>query len=216
MLPNVHILGIQGSGKGTQSSLLVERYGFTYASSGNLFRERAELTDPFGRQLAAQLSTGKLLPNSLLIDTIAEYLEFHKVTTGFLGDGVIRTLEQYEKLKPVWTDHDLGKPILIHLVLTEEVALRRIDQRKKEQADPTRQEYHLKYSGKLLHRTDDNPLAIQERFQLFHTMTAPVISLFTTLDRCIDINADQTVEAIQAEIRQHLERLYPQLHHVTA
>jgi adenylate kinase len=208
MLPNIHILGIQGSGKGTQSALLVSKYSLNYVSSGNLFRERAARGDQFGINLGNVLREGHLIPNDFLVQTVEDYLDIHTIHTGFLGDGVIRTLTQYTELIPVWEHHELEVPLLIHLQLKEEVALDRIKHRQEELNDPTKHDYHLVYSGKLLHRTDDNPLAIRERFALFHKMTQPVIDLFEKQDRCIHISADQSIEAIHAEICSVLSSHY--------
>ena len=212
MLPNIHILGIQGSGKGTQSALLVTKFALNYVSSGNLFRERAAEADMFGLDLGKILHEGHLMPNEYLIQTVEDYLDNHTVLTGFLGDGVIRTLTQYTELNQVWKHHKLEAPLLIHLQLKEEVALDRIKHRQEELRDPSKHDYHLVYSGKLLHRTDDNPLAIRERFALFHKMTQPVINLFESQDRCIHISADQSIESIHAEICATLESHYPTLH----
>jgi adenylate kinase len=218
MLPNIHILGIQGSGKGTQSAFLVERYGLNYLASGNLFRQRAQQKDAFANEISHELQAGHLLPNTYLYRTVREYLAKHKIKKGLLGDGVIRTTEQYHSLEPVWKQHHIGEPVLIHLVLTEEEALKRIAYRKQEQADAQARSHHLVYSGKLLNRTDDNPMAISERFALFHKMTEPVINIFEAEDRCIHIDAGPSPEIILESIVVALEKRYPQLqalHHGT-
>ena len=216
MLPNIHILGIQGSGKGYQSALLVERYAFNYLASGNLFRERSAVGDAFSQEITTLLKSGHLLPDSYLFRTVREYLAEHRrVKYGLLCDGVIRTLKQYHGLEPLWKRYKLDDPLLIHLRLSEAEAVKRTEQRRREQDDPSLQQHHLKYSGKLLQRTDDNPAAIKERFALYHTMTEPVIRRLEAEGRCIHINADANVEEIQAEICQNLEKLYPELHNVT-
>jgi adenylate kinase len=211
-LPNIHILGIQGSGKGTQSALLVKKYSLSYVSSGNLFRARAAEGDAFGTELGKELHAGRLIPNAYLVHTIEDYLTRHTVSKGFLGDGVIRTLEQYDDLCPVWDHHSLADPLLIHLQLSEEEALARIAHRREELNDPAKHDYHMVYSGKLLHRTDDNPLAIKERFALFHKMTLPVITLFEKKQRCIHISADQTIDEIHEVICDVLAQYYPHLY----
>lgn len=215
MKVNIHILGIQGSGKGTQSSLLVEEFNLAYISSGNLFRERATIADPLGEEITKELKRGVLLSNTYLCQTIEDFLA-NKISqhpypdTGILGDGVIRTKEQYHLLKPIWEKYSLESPLLIHLNLSEEIAYQRIQKRKSEQDDPTKHNFHLVYSGKLLQRNDDNPKAIEERFRLFHELTVPVLSIFREQGRCIEIDADQSVQTIQQEIRQKLNQYYPQ------
>ncbi|MEI6477883.1 MAG: nucleoside monophosphate kinase [bacterium] len=211
MLPNLHILGIQGSGKGTQSSLLVEKYGLSYISSGNLFRERSQQNDELGQIIAQELKAGRLLPDLLLFRVLEQYLDKGAVHKGLLADGVIRTLAQYEGLEATWKGHSLEEPFLIHLVLSEKVAVERIHQREKDVKDLSKAEYHKTYSGKLAHRTDDNPKAIQERFALFHEMTTPVIKRFEASDRCVHISADRSVEEIHADICHEVEKAYPSL-----
>jgi adenylate kinase len=216
MKVNIHILGIQGSGKGTQSSLLVERFNLAYISSGNLFRERAAIADPLGEEIARELKRGVLLSNTYLCQTVEDFLANKIIQhpylpeTSILGDGVIRTKEQYGLLLPIWEKYLLEKPLLIHLNLSEEIAYQRIQNRRLEQNDPNKRDFHLVYSGKLLQRDDDNPKAIEERFRLFHELTLPVLSIFREQDRCIEIDANQSVETIQQEIREKLNEYYPQ------
>jgi adenylate kinase len=209
-LPNIHILGIQGSGKGTQSALLVEKYGLTYLASGNVFRERSRVDDALGRSIAAQMQAGRLLPLEILLRTVQDFLATKPVPVGLLGDGVIRTMAQYTALRPVWEDHGLEDPLLVFLRLPEELALERIAHRQATQiAGSHRPEFLQVYGGKIAHRKDDNPLAIRERFRLFHEMTEPVVREFEQANRCIAINADQAVDDIHLQITRELEARYP-------
>ncbi len=211
MLPNIHIIGIQGSGKGTQSALLVEKFRFTYLAAGNMFRERAAVGDDIGQSIAASMQAGKLLPIEFLVLTIDGYLHNHPVTTGVLGDGIMRTIEQYYELERIWKDNQVDEPYLINLVLDEATALQRIDNRRQEQEDPNRKAHHELYSGKLLKRNDDNPLAIHERFAIFHSLTEPVVSLFKEQRRCIDVDASLTIPEVERAVTNAVTTWYPHL-----
>jgi len=211
MLPNIHILGIQGSGKGTQSALLVEKYHLNYLGSGNLFRERSEVEDGFGRLLTKELTSGRLLPDAFLFHTVIDYLANHEVPVGLLGDGVIRTISQLEGLQGVWPRFGIGDPILIHLRLSEATALERIEHRKAEAEAAERLEHHRVFSGKLLHRTDDNPKALQERFATYHKMTEPIIKYFDDRYACLHLDAADSVEKISQEIGDYIEHRFPTL-----
>jgi len=200
MLPNIHILGIQGSGKGTQSALLVEKFSFSYISSGELFRKRAAQGDAFGEELKAELTAGRLLEDRHLFQAIEDYLATTTITKGFLGDGVIRTTNQYHGLQKMWELHDLEQPLLIHLILSEEKAMQRIAHRQAELAKIGTAK-----------REDDTPEGIRQRFVHFHTLTEPVIQLFEEAGRCIHIDADQSVEEIHVQISTALRSLYPGL-----
>ncbi|MBU6389103.1 nucleoside monophosphate kinase [Patescibacteria group bacterium] len=197
MKPNIHILGIQGSGKGTQSDLLHQKYGFNTVSSGALFRTRAAQSDEFGTYLAKELAVGHLIADTHLFALVEEYLQANPIPVGFVGDGVIRTAAQYEGLQPVWKRYDLDTPLLFYLDLSDTLAIQRIENR-------------IRQSGGQ-RRSDDNPEGIAARFQAYHRQTAPVISLFEAAGRCIQIKADQSIEAIHAQIVSAIEKEYPWL-----
>lgn len=213
-LPNIHILGIQGSGKGTQSARLVKEFGLLYVASGNLFRGRAAKGDQLGQEIATELSKGKLLPDEILVKTIDDYLATQSpLRIGVLGDGVIRTKRQLELLAPIWEKYALEQPFLIHLELDQETARQRIIKRQQEQHLPEMRDYHATFSGKLIHRSDDNPLAIEERFALFHAMTEPIITQFQSSGRYARIDASKTPEGVYDEIKSCLGSFYPHLTH---
>lgn len=199
MLANIHILGIQGSGKGTQSALLVKKYKLTYLSSGEAFRERAAQNDVFGMELAKEMAAGHLIANPLLLQIAKDFITQHPISTGLLGDGLIRNLTQYTLFEPLWKEFGLDEPFLIYLDLSEEKALERIAHR-------------VSQSEK---RIDDNPEAIHRRFSLYYDQTLPVIDQFRRQNRYVAVNADQEIEVIHQEILLNLERLIPNLSHGT-
>lgn len=200
MLPNIHILGIQGSGKGTQSQLLIKSYGLLYLPSGQLFRERARIDDERGHEIDRMLRTGSLLPTSYLVEIVENHLKSNAGCSGLLGDGVIRSVEQYEIFEPIWNSYGYGEPFLINLQLDEATAIERIEHRRSELTKSPEQPRH-----------DDDPEAIRERFRLFREVTTPVIDTFQNNGRCVTIDAHGTIEQINADIRDAIDATYPTL-----
>ena len=125
MFANIHILGIQGSGKGTQSSLLIEKYNLTYISSGQAFRERATQADTFGENLAKEMAAGHLIADPILFQVVKDFLSSHSISTGLLGDGLIRNNVQKDLFSSIWQEYNLAEPFLIYLDLSEELAFER-------------------------------------------------------------------------------------------
>lgn len=195
-LPNIHILGIQGSGKGTQSKLLVDTYGLTLLPSGNLFRKRAQRPDEFGLRLRDLLRTGELLPDEFLLHEVSTFLERTNLPVGLLGDGVIRTVRQAEELETVWTAHNLTEPFLIHLTLSDAEARSRIAARGIADDIP---------------REDVTEEAINRRISAFHTLTKPVIERFEAAGRLASIDASTSIQDVFAAIQAILTDVLPDL-----
>lgn len=193
LLPNLHILGIQGSGKGTQVAALVKRYQFTPISTGELFRQRATQGDEYGEYIRTHLDAGELLTAQDLKQILEAKLKASAITTGILGDGVLRTVEQWELLAPMWSQYGLGEPVLIYLQLDDEVARDRIRKRQG-----------------LEGRSDDLPAAIERRIQLFHEKTMPVIDLFSSHNRAAHVSALGEVDEVTERIAQAIHTFFPE------
>jgi adenylate kinase len=197
MLPNIHILGIQGSGKGTQTHLLVERYNLDLLASGNLFRKRAEIDDAFGRDISARMKTGNLLPDSFVKKIVLDYFAHNTVSKGLIVDGAIRTLSQYSLFDSIWKEQGFSEPFLIHLELSDAEALKRIEKRIRENKEQ---------------RSDDgSPEAINRRIKQYHTRTEPLVKRFKESGRIVTIDASESIEDVFNHIVEVLKVTFPHL-----
>lgn len=209
MIPNIHLLGIQGSGKGTQSALLVDQYSASYIASGNLFRQRSTVHDACGLRIKSLMRGGKLLPDDLVVSTVQEELVSHPPGHLLLCDGVIRTLEQLAMFDPIWQSNGLDEPTLIYLDLSETIARQRVAGREAERHLPEKQAYHAKFSGKLIQREDDNPQALDERFRLFRNMTEPIVNSFQKRGRLVTVPANLPINEVHLQVCAAISTFYP-------
>src|SRR5512138_1470125 len=95
---NLVLFGPPGSGKGTQSEKLVEKYGLVHLSTGNLLREEIANKTPLGVEARNFIDKGQLVPDEVVIAMIGSCLDHHKEAPGFLFDGFPRTVAQAEAL----------------------------------------------------------------------------------------------------------------------
>lgn len=91
---NLILFGPPGSGKGTQSERLVEKYGLVHLSTGNLLREEIATKTPLGIQAMKFMDKGQLVPDEVVIGMVDSYFDKHKNARGFLFDGFPRTVAQ--------------------------------------------------------------------------------------------------------------------------
>lgn len=197
-------MGAPGSGKGTQSQLLVKAYGVPQVSTGDLLREAVAKQTPLGLRAKAVMDSGKLVDDAIVLGMIHERLGATDAAKGFILDGFPRNIAQAEALERMLAD--IGKPleavVLLNLdlrVLFKRLAGRRICEdcgrvfnvltdppgalpHGPECSDPPR----------LLQRPDDKEEVIGKRLEVYEAQTKPLIQYYRAngLLRVIDADAD--------------------------
>ena len=200
---NVVLLGIQGSGKGTQAELLSKKYKLPHINVGDSFRENIQKQTELGKIAKSYIDKGELVPDEFVFAIVEDVL--NKAENGFFLDGFPRNLEQAEFLL---NKFKIDKVFL--LVLDDETAIKRILARR--QCKNCKKVYNKLFQkpevenvcdvcgGELIHREDDNKQAIKKRIEKFHHKTEKVIELFKEQSNFITINAAQSLLAINKEI----------------
>ena len=160
-MKNIIIFGAPGSGKGTYSDEIVERYGMGHISTGDVLRAEIKNGTELGKVAQGYISNGQLIPDDLMIEILAKTYDAQPAGKGVIFDGFPRTIAQAEALKKMLAErgHELG--IMIELVVEEDILMFRLLRRAKEQG-----------------REDDNEETIKKRFEVYQNQTAPLIDWF--------------------------------------
>lgn len=204
---NILLVGPQGSGKGTQARILVEKFNLYYFESGAYLRKMAE-SNP---DIKKMLNEGKLVPDKEFTSYLAAYLDDKNLYDNILFDGFPRTVSQYEFFKKWLTDKEVSLDLTILLEISEQETLRRLSSRRQ---DPvTGKIYNLITepppseidTNTLIQRDDDKPEAIKKRLELFREQTEPLITRLREESEVIEVDGERPVEAISADLIKLVE-----------
>lgn len=204
---NILIIGPQGSGKGTQARILIEKFNLYYFESGAYLRKMAE-THP---ELKKLLSEGKLVPDREFTSYLAAYLDDQNLYDNILFDGFPRTLSQYEFFKNWLKDKKVSLDLTIVLQISEEETLKRLTGRRQDPASG--KIYNLVTEpppvgvdvNKLIQRDDDKPEAIKKRLELFKEQTEPLIVRLRKESEVIEVDGERPVKVIADELIKLVE-----------
>ncbi len=159
---NIVIFGAPGSGKGTQSDLMIEKFGLNHISTGDVLRAEIKNGTELGKTAKQYIDEGKLVPDSLIIDMLAKvYDAFGDSHPGVIFDGFPRTVPQAEALKEMLAKRGHKVAAMIELDVPEEELMTRLIKR-----------------GEMSGRTDDNAETIKKRLDVYHSQTAPLIDWY--------------------------------------
>lgn len=160
-MKNIIIFGAPGSGKGTYSDMIVEKYGMGHISTGDVLRAQIKAGTKLGKLAQGYINNGQLIPDELMIDILAKTYDELPAGKGVIFDGFPRTIAQAEALKKMLAErgHEMG--VMVELVVEEDVLMARLLNRAKEQG-----------------RADDNEETIRKRFEVYHNQTAPLAEWF--------------------------------------
>jgi adenylate kinase len=187
---NLILFGPPGSGKGTQSEKLVEKYRLIHLSTGNLLREEISNRTPLGLEAKSFMDKGQLVPDEVVIGMIDSSLEHHKGAPGFLFDGFPRTAAQAEALDKLLSLKKTEIALLISLDVSEEELVKRLLNR-----------------GKTSGRSDDtNETVIHQRFSVYRNETAPIADHYKKLKKFQTIKGEGSVEEIFDSICQAIDK----------
>lgn len=176
---NLIIFGAPGSGKGTQSERLVERYGLHHISTGELLRSHIAQGTPLGKVADGFISHGNLIPGELMLDILAEELDSHSDAAGVIFDGFPRTIPQAEALRGLLAGRGSKVHAVVGLEVPEDELMTRLVKRGAE-------------SG----RSDDNPETIAKRLEVYHRQTQPLKQFYTEETTFHPINGIGSVDDI--------------------
>lgn len=186
---NVIICGAPGCGKGTQSALIVEKYGLKHLSTGDLLRKEIAEKSELGQVAESYISKGQLVPDEMIIDILDKNIEaFGNDINGIILDGFPRTLAQAEALEVMMSQK--GKKIDTLLDLSVE---------KAELID------RLLKRGITSGRSDDNLETITKRLAVYETQTTPVSDFYKKLGKYSSIHGMGTVDEIFGRIETELD-----------
>ena len=187
---NIVIFGAPGSGKGTQSERIVEKYGINHISTGDVLRAEIKNGTELGKTAKGYIDQGQLIPDELMIDILASVFDSFKDSKGVIFDGFPRTIAQAEALKKMLAERGKEVSVLVDLDVPEEELMVRLIKRGKD-------------SG----RADDNEETIKKRLHVYHSQTAPLIDWYKNEKKYQHINGLGTMEGIFAEICEAVDKL---------
>ena len=187
---NIVIFGAPGSGKGTQSERIVEKYGINHISTGDVLRAEIKNGTELGKTAKGYIDQGQLIPDELMIDILASVFDSFKDSKGVIFDGFPRTIAEAEALKKMLAERGQDVSVMVDLDVPEEELMVRLIKRGKD-------------SG----RADDNEETIKKRLHVYHSQTAPLIDWYKNEKKYQHINGLGTMEGIFAEICEAVDKL---------
>ena len=187
---NLIIFGAPGSGKGTQSEVLIEKYGFDHISTGDLLRAEIKAESELGKAAKSYMDAGQLVPDSLIIDMIEKVLQERKPKKGLILDGFPRTVAQAEALDALYAKHGSAVHAVLDLQVPEEELIDRLLKR-----------------GQVSGRSDDNLETIQKRLGVYHAQTAPIAAHYAAKGVHHAIEGTGAIADITARIAGVVEKL---------
>ncbi|MBL7133343.1 MAG: adenylate kinase [Phycisphaerae bacterium] len=204
------LMGAPGVGKGTQASRLVEAFGLVHLSSGDVFRTEKAGGSELGRKLAEYMDSGRLVPDDIVVEIMAEAITGSDGKAGLLLDGFPRTVAQAEALDAHLAQ--LGKPLDAMVIITapDEAIIRRIVGRRScpkcgkvynvESMPPRRDQLCDLCDTKLTRRRDDTEELVAQRQAAYKKQTEPVIAYYRSRPdtRVIEIDGDRKLDEVTA------------------
>ena len=200
------IMGIQGSGKGTQAKLLADDLELEHISVGDIFRWNVQHHTKLGAQVKRTMAAGHLVDDDLVESVVGTRLAEHDWNYGFIIDGFPRNARQAEFFLEAY---DIDGVINLHLP-DEEVTLRVLARRLCSQCGldynlmahrPRQADVCDVCGGSLEARADDNPEALAIRLAAYHEETKPLIEIFERKEFVATVDATRPVDEVQDAIR---------------
>jgi adenylate kinase len=203
------IMGIQGSGKGTQAKLLCDNFGFVHISIGDIFRWHIANHTKVAAKINRLISKGQMVDDNMVAKVVADRLTWHDWNYGFVLDGFPRNSTQAEFL---FESYNINAVILLDApdsMVTDRMLARRACSR-------CGLDYNLighrpkvegvcdVCGGNLMQRSDDHPEAISKRIEDYHVKTEPMIQFFRRMGILHRVDATEPVQKVYSEIRKSL------------
>ena len=189
---NIVIFGAPGSGKGTQSDKIIDKYHLFHISTGDVLRDNMRRGTELGKVAKGYIDQGQLVPDELIINLLAQVLDENKdkAADGVIFDGYPRTIPQAEALEQLLADRGTRIDAVVGLEVPDEELIKRILLR-----------------GQLSGRADDNEETARKRLEVYYNQTSPLKAYYEEQGKYLAINGMGTIDGIFDQIRKELDNL---------
>lgn len=190
-MPNLVLFGGPGSGKGTQSAKIIDRYGLYHISTGELLRDHIARGTELGKRITGFMQSGTLIPDAVMIDVLAHELDTNaKSAKGVVFDGFPRTVEQAIALDELLAQRGMKLDGVIGLEVPDDELVERLLSRAKIEG-----------------RSDDNPESIKNRLKVYHGQTEPLKGHYTEQGRYMAVCGLGDVDEVFSRIAEHINSI---------
>ncbi|MGX5818257.1 adenylate kinase [Chitinophaga lutea] len=188
---NLILFGPPGSGKGTQSANIIEKYGLLHLSTGDLLRKEIAAGTPLGLEAQKFMDQGLLVPDEVVIGMISSMLDANPEARGFIFDGFPRNTSQAEALDKLLALKKAPISIVLSLEVPEDELIRRLLER-----------------GKTSGRSDDaSEAVVKNRIVEYHNKTAPVADHYAKFGKLKRVKGDGSIESTFELLSKELDEL---------
>jgi len=199
------LFGPPGAGKGTQASLLSEKYGAAHISTGDILREAVANKTEVGLRAKGFMDKGELVPDEVVIAIVKDKLASIG-DQGFILDGFPRTIAQAQALDIALVEIEKPLDAVVNLQVDEDELVRRLSGRRV--CPSCGEPYHIdskppkvegvcdKCGAALIHRADDQPEAIRNRLRVYNEQTSPVLGYYSGTGVLKNIPATGSIQDI--------------------
>ncbi len=186
---NIILCGAPGSGKGTQSAFIAQKYGVQHLSTGDVLRAEIVKGSELGKQIDALISKGNLVPDDMMYGVIENYIaSLPADCKGTIFDGYPRTVAQAEALTGLLKKYNM-EAIMIDLMVDEQLLIQRLIER-----------------GKVSGRADDNLNTIRHRIAVYHNQTEPIAHYYLHHGNYFAVNGNHTMADVFLQIMRIIDK----------
>jgi adenylate kinase len=208
-------LGYPGAGKGTQASLLSERYNIPKISTGDILRASVSARTELGLKAKKYMDAGELVPDEVMIDLVVQRMSEPDSVKGYILDGFPRTIHQAQELDRVLLSYHRQISAVISLEIEKKKVMERLTSRRV--CDRCGHGYNLladppppnnicsMCGGRIYQRSDDKPETVLHRMEVYEEATRPLKAYYGSQGKLIQIDGSLNIEKVHAEIERRLE-----------
>jgi adenylate kinase len=212
---NIVLLGAAGAGKGTQAEKLVDQYGTTHISTGDIFRKNVKEGTPLGLEAKSYMDEGDLVPDEVVVAMVKDRLAEPDCADGFMLDGFPRTLPQAEALSGALDEMGKGLDAVIAIEVPRDVLMGRLTSRRQCRECgkiyntmgemPAQDGVCDACGGEVYQRDDDTVEAATKRLDDYDAVTSQLVPYYSDKGLLHSIDGDRPADEVFTDIRAALE-----------
>jgi len=211
---NIILLGPPGSGKGTQSSFIINDFCYCQLSTGDLLREHVSKKTPAGVKAKEAMDKGLLVTDEIVNEILVDAIRSPQCSRGIIFDGYPRNSEQAANLDNLLAKEGRSLNSVIELKINEDLLIERVEGRRIHQSSG--RTYHTKFNPPkteglddvtgepLIHRNDDKREVLKSRLDVYNSKTAPIANYYSKKNLLYTINAMDSINSVYSNIKNVL------------